>query len=208
MLEWNCEKCECGNCLPYWAARFHQDEQNERKVGLWPILFTGIGTSIIQHVPEKIWKIWKYYWGFVSTGLWCSECLGMSLCVSDFLWIWYVFLSGRWNRSLCRIKLCGFRQHLGLLWHVWNGVLQCLLAGFHQGTTSWCWNGLVYMVPETQKWGLAGSWRSECGHVHSERWLSMLYMLYECLGTAGQQHDLMWNWYSFSTMQYGGKHGF
>ena len=109
---------------------------------------------MIRHLQENFRKTWKYYWGFVSTVLWYSECLGMSLSVSDFLWIWYVFLSGRWNRSLCRIKLCGFRQHLGLLWHVWNGVLQCLLAGFHQGTTSWCWNGLVYMVPETQKWGI------------------------------------------------------
>ena len=114
---------------------------------------TGI-IKISRRLQEKFRKIWKYYWGFVSTVLWCSECLGMSLCVSDFLWIWYVFLSGRWNRSLCRIKLCGFRQHLGLLWHVWNGVLQCLLAGFHQGTTSWWWNGLVYMVPETQKVGI------------------------------------------------------
>ena len=101
---------------------------------------------------EKFQKSWKYYWESVHYVLACPECLGVSGCVPDFLWIWYVFLSGRWKVSFGKIKLRRVGGDLGVWLNVWNTDIQHWLAWFHQGTASSCWTVLVYTVAGGQKW--------------------------------------------------------
>ena len=110
------------NCQPQaWEkAQGFPGRSFWKRSGYKDASLTGIIMKFENRCQEKFQKSWKYYWVSVNYVLACSECLGVFGCVPDFLWIWYVFLSGRWNRSLCRIKLCGFRQLC------WRGPLLCM----------------------------------------------------------------------------------